>query len=145
MNSTNEIRSNYSQQKYRKNSNSKLKSMKHVAHIVDLEIVKTIQQKTPGKPSIRSLKRVFNHPSNYRMVKVETNLKEHRNLVKKLNSKKRGNLNQKDSKRVKRQVKVIRGNSNQLPSGFYKSARKFYKNFKDSNGRTVWDERSKNQ
>lgn len=143
MNSTKQIRNNYAQTKYRQASKSKNKKTQHVAHTVDLELVKTIQKKTKGRANLPKLKQTFNHPKNFRMVSQDTNLRDHRKIAKELmqsqnQRKKTVKLNKSLSLRTKRQVKVIQEDTS-LPIAFKKSARKFYKKFKDIDGRTLWD------
>lgn len=177
MNSTKQIRDNYAQKKYRRKSKSKNKTEQHVAHTVDLEIVKTIHKKkdlkkkktpkpksttaatTTTKPrekkkkteqtedddDIKRLKKSFNKPANFRMVSRDTNMVKHRELASELidlqnQRKKTVQLSKSLSKRAKSQVKVIQEDTS-LPIEFKKDAKEFYKKFKDSDGKTIWDAR----
>ncbi len=145
MNSTKFIRSNYSQQTYRKQSKSKNKDKQHVAHTVDLEIVKIIQKGVKGKPNYSKLKKSFNKPSNFRMVSASTNLINHRKIAKDLiesqdQRKKNVKLNKTKSQRVKKQIEIIQKDTS-LPIPFKKKAKIFYKKFQDNEGKTLWDSR----
>eukprot|EP00761_Pharyngomonas_kirbyi_P000313 gb/GECH01000313.1/.p1 GENE.gb/GECH01000313.1/~~gb/GECH01000313.1/.p1 ORF type:complete len:134 (+),score=19.77 gb/GECH01000313.1/:1-402(+) len=125
---TDDIRKPNAQQEKRKESRSKYKNDKHASHTMSLELVKHIQGTTPGPPALDKLREIFNRRENYRMVLINTNLKEHKKIDATLIAKSKNNteLTVKEKQRATLQLKILRKNEEDLPPGFRKKAFLFY-------------------
>ena len=134
--STKRLRDTSQQSKYRKNSASKLKPTKHVAHTLDLELAKHISKKSKGKENTKKLKLVLNHKSNFKMIDQKINLSQHKEIVKSLVYKSESGmeLSRVEEAKAKAQVKFLDANKKILPKGFVNSSIKFYKKLKLKDG-----------
>ena len=76
---TSDLRNGPTQMEYRKKLNVK-GNEKHCAHYVSLEIALFINNQLKNKLCCCKLDEVLNRPRNYRMVKKEINLTNHRTM-----------------------------------------------------------------
>ena len=139
---TSDMRNTYAQTKFRNNSKSTKKDSKQVAHILDLELATHILTFTKGKKPCAKLKVILNDQSNFRLVKRDTNLIDHRKTVKSLIVKSQDSkaiLTKKEETRVRQQVEFLYSKKDALPKGFKKACIYFYKQLTTQNGETLLD------
>lgn len=140
---TKRLRNCNEQSKYRKKSKANAKYKKHVAHRLDLEVAVEISKRAKGPESTSKLKKILNHPDNFRMVNKETNLIEHKRIARAIIDKAASGhvLTKKEESRVKKQVKFLEQNKKLLPQGFINGAAKLYKSLETKSGKTLFDKR----
>lgn len=146
--STSTFRDPYSQTKYRNESQSQYKDDQESAHIVSLQIAKVVlnDHRHPGRPPVEEwadVKALLNDPSNFRMVKKETNRVVHVRLDNAIIAKSqlRGTLSDEEETRARMQVAVIQGAKGYLEKVTYECFKQFYQRLKTQHGGVVWDAR----